>query len=224
MNKIIILNAGHNNADDCGAAANGTTEAEEAIKIRDKLVLLLKQDFEVATVPDELNLRQSIKWVNNLYKHLDDGLAFSIHLNAGGGQGAETFYYADNEISQGIAKTIVDRYCEITGFRNRGAKPDTATRHGRLGWIRDTNTWSCLIECCFIDTLEDIKKLQSNYDKVAWAIYVGICAVYKIEPVKAGVESANVENERLMAGSDKEFVKSQIEQKLNEIIALTKKL
>jgi len=193
MKKTIILNAGHNNAADCGAAANETTESAEAIKIRDKLIPLLKQNFEVALVPDELDLRQSIKWVNEQYKKLEDGLAFSIHLNAGGGTGAEIFYYANNETSQNIAKTIIDEYCEITGFRNRGAKADTTTRHGTLGWIRNVNPWSCLIETCFIDNIEDLKKLQNDYNKIAWAMYSGICAVYNIEPVKLVLDSLSPE-------------------------------
>lgn len=180
MNKTIILDAGHNNADDCGAAAHGTTEAVEAIKIRDNLAKLLEQNFEVVVIPDDLNLKKSIEWVNEKYKTLDDGLALSIHLNAGGGgnaSGAETFYYPNNEISKNIAETIINHYSKITGFKNRGAKPDTASAVGHLGWIRDTNPWSCLIECCFIDNIDDIRKLQNEYDKVASAIYSGICAV-----------------------------------------------
>ena len=226
MNKTIILNAGHNNAADCGAAANGTTEAAEAIKIRDKLASLLEQNFKVVLVPDELDLRQSIKWVNDQYKKLENGLAFSIHLNAGGGTGSEIFYYADNEISQNIAKTIIDKYCEITGFRNRGAKADTTTRHKRLGWIRDTNTWSCLIEACFIDNIEDLKKLQNDYDKVAFAMYSGICDVYKIESNKVITEPQENTEEKIVVNPDlsKEQIKQQIEVKLREIFELTKKL
>lgn len=184
MKKTIILDAGHNNASDCGAAACGTTEASEAIKIRDKLIPLLEKNFEVIVVPDDLDLTKSIKWINEKYKTLDDGLAISIHLNAGGGgnaSGAETFYYPNNEISKNIAETIIQHYCKITNFKNRGAKPDTAAAVGKLAWIRDTNPWSCLIECCFIDNIDDVKKLQNEYDKVAEAIYLGICAVYGIK-------------------------------------------
>ena len=225
MNKTIILNAGHNNAADCGAEANGTTEAAEAIKIRDRLALLLKKDFNVVLVPDELNLRQSEKWINDQYKKLEDGLAVAIHLNAGGGTGAETFYYANNETSQNIAKAIINKYCEITGFRNRGAKADTTTRHGTLGWIRNVNPWSCLIEVCFIDNINDIKKLQSDYDKVAFAMYSGICDVYKIETNKIITESINTKEDIVTKPDlDSKEIKEQIGLKLKEIFELTKKL
>lgn len=216
MKNTIILNAGHNNADDCGAAANGTTEAIEAIKVRDKLNPLLKQNFEVAIVPDELNLKQSIKWVNEQYKKLDDGLAFSIHLNAGGGHGAEAFYYDNNEISQRIAKTIIDKYCDITGFRNRGAKADTTTRWKRLGWIRDVNPWSCLIEICFIDNIEDLERLQNDYDKIAWAIYSGISAVYNTKPIKLVSDSPN--SEENMSSNNFKKLNKYFEKYIDEMI------
>lgn len=194
MNKLIILNAGHS-IKVSGATAYENTEAKEAMKIRDKLVPLLKQSFEVALVPDKLNLIQSIKWVKERYKKINDGLAFSIHLNAsdGRGYGAEALYYGGDEDSKKMARTIIDKYCEITGFRNRGVKPDTSTRHKRLAWIRDIKPWSCLIETCFIDNIEDLRKLQNNYDKVAWAMYSGICAVYSIEPVKLVSDSSSLE-------------------------------
>lgn len=188
MKKTIILDAGHS-LTDSGAKTNQTTEAKEAIKIRNKLSPLLKQNFEVVEVPDELNLAQSIKWVNARYPNLNDGLALSIHLNAGGGYGAEIFYWDGDENSRNIAKTIIDKYCWLTRFRNRGAKADTTTRHGKggLGWIRQIKPWSFLIECCFVDSDEDIKKLQEEYEEIAQALYVGICDVYKIKLVSKNI-------------------------------------
>jgi len=182
MERTIIINAGHSLTDP-GASYNGTSESTEAIKIRDQLIPLLKNSFNVLEIPDDLSLVDSIKWVNSRCKKLNDGLAISIHLNAGGGIGAEAYYYAWSAKSKSIANKILNNYCQITGFENRTSKPDTKTRHGRLGWIRDINTWSCLIEACFIDNKNDLDKLQRDYSKVAWGIYVGICSVYGINPV-----------------------------------------
>lgn len=182
MKSTIILNAGHSIADP-GAVYHDTTEAMEARKIRDYLVPLLKQNFEVIIVPDHLNLLESIDFVNTKFTNLNDGLAFSIHLNANGGNGAETYYYGGSNDSKKIAKTIIDKYCQITGYKNRGAKDDRSTRHGRLGWIRDTNTWACLIEVCFIDNMDELQFLHNNLDVVAQGIYEGICSLYEITPV-----------------------------------------
>lgn len=181
MKKTIILNAGHSISDP-GAVYNDTTESMEARKIRDYLVPLLERNFEVLVVPDNLNLIESINWVNERVEKLNDGLALSIHLNAGGGDGAESYYYGNNFNSKDFTSMILDKYCEVTGYKNRGAKPDTKTRHGRLGWIRDTNCWSSLIEVCFIDNKKNLDYLHNNLDKVCQGIYEGVCSVYGINP------------------------------------------
>ncbi|MFA4941887.1 MAG: N-acetylmuramoyl-L-alanine amidase [Patescibacteria group bacterium] len=218
MKKIIILDAGHS-LNDPGAVANNTTESQEAIKIRDKLIPLLENDFEVAMVPDDLNLIKSIEWVNNRYKNLDDGLALAIHLNAGGGYGAETLYFEGEEKSRKIAQTIIDKYCSLTRFRNRGAKPDTDTRHKRLGWIRDIKPWSCLIECCFVDNEEEVKKFQEEYNEIAWALYSAICEVYGIKPTEP--KKNKIEPTQPVEESN---IKEQIKTKANELMDLIKQL
>lgn len=38
-----------------------------------------------------------------------------------------------------------------TGRPNRGAKPDTSARYGRLGEVRDTKAWAWLVECGFTE-------------------------------------------------------------------------
>lgn len=218
MEKMIILDAGHSITEP-GAVANNTTEAKEAIKIRDMLIPLLKQNFEVIVVPDNLNLIQSINWVNSKCPNLDDGLALAIHLNASGGHGAETLYYAGEEKSRKIAQTIIDKYCSLTRFRNRGAKPDSSTRHGRLGWIRDIKPWSCLIECCFIDTPEDINKLQEEYEEITWALYSAICAVYEIKP--AGHTESMIGSSQSVEDIN---IKEQIRTKVIELSSLVEKM
>lgn len=218
MKKTIILDAGHS-IKDSGASVNNTTEAKEAIKIRDMLVPLLKQNFEVIIVPDDLNLVQSINWVNSRCPNIDDGFALAIHFNAGRGYGAETFYYTGDEESRKIAQIIIDKYCNITRFRNRGAKPDRDTRFGKLGWIRDIRPWSCLIECCFIDNQEEISKLQEEYSEIAWALYSAICAIYNVKPI-------NLEENKM--GSDlfdgEINIIEQVKIKIKELTDLAEKL
>lgn len=178
INKVIFLNAGHWDKDP-GAIYGGTTEAQETKKIRDLLVPLLKPIFKVYVVPDDLDLNNSIKWVNQYAKDINDGLAFSIHLNAGGGTGAEALYYGGSNESKQIAQTILDEYCKRTGFKNRGAKSDTTTRLKRNGWIRDTNCWSTLLECYFLDNEKD-RGMADNND-IADAIFQSICKLFGVD-------------------------------------------
>ena len=177
MLKTIILNAGHSLSDP-GTITKYGKEADFNRKIRDALVPLLEMNgFLVVQVPDVLGLVSSIDWVNERVKGLDDGLALSIHCNCCGGNGAETFYYKNNGKSKEIATKLINGYCEYTGLRNRGAKSDTSTRFGKLGWIRKTNCWALLLEAGFLDNKEDVEVLK-DYKRVAKGICKGVCAIF----------------------------------------------
>lgn len=191
IKKVILLNAGHY-LDDPGAVIDGKKESKIVMKIRDLLVPFLKQDFRVEIVPDELTLIKSTDWVNQKVKSLNDGLALSIHLNASNGQGcgAETLYYGWFNKSKKLSKIILDEYCKITGYRNRGPKSDSTTRFGRNGWIRNTNCWSTLIECYFLDNEGDRKKATNK--EIAYAIYCGVCKLYGIKPKDKNQQIENI--------------------------------
>ena len=180
-------------------------------------------------VPDDLDLKESIVWVNNVAPELNSGLAFSIHLNACGqcgASGAETYFYGGSKSSEEIAKKVIDKYCKITGFKNRGARPDTMARWGRLGWIRNTKPWACLIECCYMDNEVDLKKLKSDYQRVAFGIYEGICDVYEVvpgsipgtdEPKEELTDPAVLEAIKLSKKLEREKVKKQIIDFVNKL-------
>ncbi len=62
--KVIYLNAGHYNFD-TGSVVKGIIERDEVKKIRDLTSKYLKEaGFEVVEVPDDLDLRRSIDFVN----------------------------------------------------------------------------------------------------------------------------------------------------------------
>ena len=188
--KTIFLNVGHDLYKDRGVIHNGIIENEEAMKIRDLLKPLLEKHFKVYCVPDQFGLQESVKWVNGGAQKLNDGLALSLHLNSNGGKGAECFYYDWSLKGKGMAKKLIDKYCEITGFRNRGAKPDRKSRVKSLWWIKKTNPWALLLEMCFIDNSGDMK-IFSDHQKIAQAIYEGICAIYKIPVTSNRIEIKN---------------------------------
>jgi len=181
LKKIIYLNAGHFN-NDPGAKKNGLIEREETVRIRDLLVPMLQKNFEVIVVPDTENLEDSVKFVNEKSKHLNDGIALSLHLNAGGGKGAECFYHRRAIFTGKKQATILmKRYHEITGLINRGAKPDNQSVNKYLYWIQKTNPWALLLEMAFIDNEKDMVYFINNRHRIAEAIYFGICDIYKIK-------------------------------------------
>ena len=136
--KIIYLNAGHFHRDP-GASGNNLVERDEVMKIRDLLLPLLEKHFKVYLVPDDKNLQQSVKYVNGLARNLNDGLAIDLHMNAGGGKGAECFYYSWSAKGKSMAKKLINKYCEITNLENRGAKPDSKSAGKYLNGITKQN-------------------------------------------------------------------------------------
>jgi len=180
MKKVIFLNAGHSNIDP-GAISRYGVERDLNVVIRDALIPKLeRQGFKVMAVPDNLNLTQSIDWVNERVVDINSGLALSIHNNCCGHTGAEAYYYAHFESSRRIAKALVDEFCRETGIKNRGARSDSITRFGALSWIRRTDCWATLIECGYMDSKEDMDKIIGHFDLIAKGICKGVCKIYNI--------------------------------------------
>jgi N-acetylmuramoyl-L-alanine amidase len=112
----------------------------------------------------------------------------SIHLNAGGGNGTETYvaprkYFSKDESynkNMDIAKRVNDLVADSCKFNNRGVKIE------EFYVIIATNALAILIEVCFCDSQEDVAKL--NYEKVANAIVEGITGqIVNNQPVKESI-------------------------------------
>lgn len=95
-------------------------------------------------------------------------LFLSLHLNAGGGTGAEV-YTTNTSGAKQEAKKLIDTYCNRTGFRNRGHK------FSEFYVLRHTNAPAMLLEMCFVDTEDDFKKWNNlGGETIANVIIEGI--------------------------------------------------
>ena len=175
----IFLNAGHSLTDP-GTSREERVESKIVMRIRDILVIFLKYNrFNVEVVPDNLNLRKTIDWINERAKRLDDGIAFALHINAGGGHGAEVWYYKDNNFSKELGQEILDSYTKKVGMRSRGVKSSSTSSFKTLGFVDQTNCWAILIEMGFIGNKEDMA-IVADYEKNARALAIAICKVFSI--------------------------------------------
>lgn len=107
-------------------------------------------------------------------------LVVSIHHNAGGGTGIETYVYNEtlkNGETGRIATLVNNKAVEKTGMRNRGVKTKD------LAMVRDTKMPACLIECGFMDNENDTPRIltEEYANKVASGIAEGILTYYNIE-------------------------------------------
>ncbi len=123
-------------------------------------------------------------------------LVVSIHHNAGGGTGIETYVYNNaclNGETGKIAKAINDKVVEKTDMKNRGIKI------GDFAIIRDTKMKACLIECGFMDNEKDTPLIltEEYANKVAEGIAEAICNYYSInkpiEPIPTPIEPTKVD-------------------------------
>lgn len=186
MKQIVFLDAGHSLTDP-GTVSIYAKESDLNIKIRDCLTPELQRNgFEVKAVPDNLNLADSITWVNERSKQIEDGLALAVHNNCCGGSGPETYYYGNSESSKKIAWQLLKGYCEEMGipFEEKRVRSDTTGRWGELGWIRKTEPWATLIECFYIDNKENVEYGKNNILKIAQGIASGACRIYGIPYLK----------------------------------------
>lgn len=194
--KVVIINAGHW-SNDSGATYHEYVESQECQKIRNEVVPMLRdRGYEVHSVPDHLNLKRSIAWANDKAPELNDALAVDIHLNFlsnTDARGSEAFY-GKSETSKNIASALTTNVSQKLGIPNRGAKPDTETAVGSLGWIRNTTMWASLIEVCFMTNKQDVKALTApgGYRLAAKGIADGIDEIF-------GIETAVVSSEKSLA-------------------------
>ena len=98
--------------------------------------------------------------VSKCNKHSVD-LDISIHLNAGGGTGAEVLYTSSS--GKAWAEKVSKAVASALGIRNRGAK-----KRDNLYVLNHTKATAILVECCFVDSQTD--KSKWNVDKCAKAI------------------------------------------------------
>lgn len=165
----IALDYGHClSGADSGAQGNGYREEQctrdIGKRVKEKLerlghqVIVVSPDF-ANSVSESLSIR-----VNRINAQGPD-MSISIHLNAGGGTGSEIFTKGARSFSE--PANILEEFKKI-GYRNRGIKNgDVLALVGSVN-----NSKAMLVECCFIDSANDMKVY--NPEKIATAIVKGI--------------------------------------------------
>lgn len=180
----IFISAGHFLSDPGAPTILGTSEAQEMMKTRDLVVTELQsqglvKDQDFFSVPDTLDLRPTINWINS--RAVPGDVALEIHGNAGGGRGAEVFHAHLNNQRKQDADLLLRAYLakvSSLGIVNRGVKPDIPphTPHSRLAFCRDIRVPSVLLEVCFMDSRSDMTALTSNRSSFAQGIADGLIA------------------------------------------------
>lgn len=146
-----------------------------------KLGELLKHNgFKVLYVSDT-DQDTPLRTRTNLSNQAKADLFISIHYNALNGVwgthgGIETFHHPYSKKGEEAAKYVQDELIKHTGLRNRGVKSYN------FQVLRESNMPAVLVECGFMDNLEEAKlMIDENYQrKCARAMAIGICRFFGV--------------------------------------------
>ena len=157
----VFLGVGHGGSDG-GAVANGVKEKDLNLSI----ALACRDELErhgvsvkMSRTKDENDpLGEEIRECN---AYAPD-LAVDIHCNAGGGDGAETFYHYGGGKSKTLAENILGEIVKL-GQNSRGAKiRKNSNGKDYYGFIRETSCPAVIVECAFVDNATDLQILASE--------------------------------------------------------------
>lgn len=172
----IYIDAGHGGRDP-GAVGNGMRESDIVLEVSRTLGNILTQagvDVRYSRTDDSFPAI-SERW--GAANSWGADYFISIHANAGGGTGAETFIAATKQGDRAFAQAVNDTLAAAMGLRNRGVKLDTQAAVGSLGVLRNTRMPALLIELAFIDSPAsnpDVNILRNRRADMAQALAKGI--------------------------------------------------
>jgi N-acetylmuramoyl-L-alanine amidase len=176
---IQVLDPGHGGGDP-GAVANGLREKDLTLKIALYARDYIHELYEGVKVylTREKDVFLSLSERADFANRLNADHFCSIHINAGGGKGFESYIYNGSYPSkpktQALRNVLHDTIVSETGFYNRGKK------EANYAVLRETNMPAVLTENGFIDNSSDAAFLKSddNLRKIALAHAHGLAKAH----------------------------------------------
>lgn len=177
---LVVIDPGHNySVTDTGAVGCGLREQDITFKVAEKLKPILEsRGIQVIMTRNRItdnvseeSVSESLKRRAAIANEANADVFISIHCNAGGGTGTETYYYNDSVTGKEFASAIQRNVVSSVGLTNRGVKS------AGYAVLRYTSMVAALLETGFIDTEADAAVLGSESKQQAYAegIANGIC-------------------------------------------------
>ncbi len=169
-----IIDPGHMGASggDPGACALGRQEADDVLAMSLKVGRIIINSGASVSFTRVTSMAQSLSAKCAQANNGSFSYFVSVHRNAGGGTGMETYYYTGSTASYNLAEAINSRVVNATGWRNRGLKSGN-----HLAVVNGTNMPACLLELGFIDTAADNTIFVNYNDAIANAIADGMLSM-----------------------------------------------
>jgi|GEM_PF-2277771 len=181
--QVVVIDPGHG-YDCAGVNRDGrtTTEIQTALATGLKLRDLINNNNCGWTVQMTRTTNGNCGWTSVTQRATQSNnwnatRFISIHCNAGGGTGTETFYCNQSSSptaqDQAFGQKVQDNMVTEGQWTNRRMVEDRSYLPFHLGVLRTNNAPGCLSEIGFVDRTSDAAKLNSNFwrDKFALAYY-----------------------------------------------------
>lgn len=193
----IWLDAGHG-GNDSGASAFGIVEKDWTLDIDNKIAEILSHNniqYE-RTRTSDITVTPNIR--ASRVRNSGADYCISSHINAGGGEGAETIHSIYSETGKKLAQLILDELGEIglnkrRVFSREGSNGDYYFMHRETGSVT-----TIIVEYGFIDNENDNKflALAGNRQKCAEAVVKGLFKLEGISymPIENGNNDDNNDN------------------------------
>lgn len=202
----VFLSAGHGGSDP-GAVGNGLKEKDINLNVMlacNEVLVKHGVTTVLSRTKDENDpVGQEVKEANASKADI----AVSFHINAGGGDGFEAFYYTTNNNGKRLAQ-LGEKYVKAMGQNSRGIKSGN-----HLYFVKNCDMTAVLFESFFIDNAVDKKIGDTLAEQKAFGVayakaileYLGISynSADKLYRVQVG-SFRNVENAKNLLAELKE--------------------
>ncbi|WP_003545574.1 N-acetylmuramoyl-L-alanine amidase family protein [Desulfotomaculum nigrificans] len=157
-NKLVVLDPGHGGRDS-GATGNGLLEKNITLDIAKRVAARLAAYNVNVRLTRDNDTYISLSARANFANHLGADYFLSIHINAGGGTGFESYIYngpvsPETSRFRSIIHRNIMNFLDDYGVVNRGEKT------ANFAVLRETGMPAVLIENLFIDTAKDAALLK----------------------------------------------------------------
>lgn len=183
--QIIVIDAGHGYEPD-GSNGDGRTTTEintnwyVSVKLRELIQNNTSWTVHLTRPNNGSGSQVSVNDRALMSNNWDADMFLSIHCNAGGGTGTETFYCSNNDPSSApdisFATEVQTRMVQYGVWTNRRVVEDNSYLGIHLGVLNYSTATACLNEIGFVDFVSDAAKLLDNIwrDKFANGYFVAL--------------------------------------------------
>ncbi|MFT9850509.1 N-acetylmuramoyl-L-alanine amidase [Aneurinibacillus sp. REN35] len=187
MAALIVIDPGHGGADP-GASGNGLKEKDITLSIAKRVakhlenmgvnVCLTRSDDNVFSSDKAADLKARAEFANRL----DADYFISIHINAGGGTGFES-YVAKSAANQEAGRCQHIVHSEVASVFTNAGLPDRGEKTANFAVLRQTSMPAILLEFGFVDYAKDVAQLKNPefLNAVAEAVARGTARALHVE-------------------------------------------